>query len=400
MQEIEKRIESLKNNPIFHMSLGSRELFHSNFLGWLGERHLLILLNSLLPGEALITEQGCPLKADAILREESNIDLLVQFTKDNQKCLMAVELKVKDILRRPQLDRYDNSIQIMRKKPELSESVVYKIALTLTKPSGDFGDWQIVTFGDLSDRLQSGIEKLVGDEQVFLRNYCNFIQDLSYLAEVVSEVADNNFERLAPFKKGFFPDLMIQKRLQDELRLHSTFEKVLVTKLAHALAEEALQSKDLGHLTSLFSSSPKDYNGDDIFLTSSGGFERGNGFTSISLNKWFSDQTKSGKSLLSVGIMLQTNQYRLMISHPSFNFTRGNANNERRRNQMYDYVKDFESLDWLRCEDKLNLRGYAPEWIYTVHPFPKERQALGIQVTNDLVRALQYLEQRTNSNNS
>lgn len=30
-------VETLKNNPIFQLSLSSKELFHSNFLAWLAE---------------------------------------------------------------------------------------------------------------------------------------------------------------------------------------------------------------------------------------------------------------------------------------------------------------------------------------------------------------------------
>ena len=30
-------VENLKNNPIFQLSLSSKELFHSNFLAWLAE---------------------------------------------------------------------------------------------------------------------------------------------------------------------------------------------------------------------------------------------------------------------------------------------------------------------------------------------------------------------------
>ena len=32
---IDKQVEELKNNPIFSMSLSSKELFHSNFWAWL-----------------------------------------------------------------------------------------------------------------------------------------------------------------------------------------------------------------------------------------------------------------------------------------------------------------------------------------------------------------------------
>lgn len=33
-------IEDLKKNPIFAMSLSSKELFHSNFWAWLFERNI------------------------------------------------------------------------------------------------------------------------------------------------------------------------------------------------------------------------------------------------------------------------------------------------------------------------------------------------------------------------
>ena len=34
---MEKFVETLNNNPIFQLSLSSKELFHSNFLAWLAE---------------------------------------------------------------------------------------------------------------------------------------------------------------------------------------------------------------------------------------------------------------------------------------------------------------------------------------------------------------------------
>ncbi len=41
---MEKFVETLNNNPIFQLSLSSKELFHSNFLAWLAERQYTLCI--------------------------------------------------------------------------------------------------------------------------------------------------------------------------------------------------------------------------------------------------------------------------------------------------------------------------------------------------------------------
>jgi hypothetical protein len=389
--EINELIESLKENPIFHMSLGSRELFHSNFLAWLSERHLPTLLNSLLHDSAAPSKWSSVLKPVRVEREKHNIDLLVEFIHAGRKSLLAVEVKVKDVLRSWQLIGYSKKIADIIKEREISQENVHKVALTLTEPSGEFPTWQVVTFQELSKRLLSIDSSLNGDNGVFIRCYREFIHDLSCLTAKVAEISNTRFTELAPLKKGFFPDEKIEEKIEDGLRLHSTFGKLLVTKLAHSLGEEAINSDDLKQFKTFFSDSAE-YDGDKIFMAASGGFERGNGFTSISINKWLPAKAKAKKVLLSVGVMLQGGSYRLIITHPSFDFERGPASDEARRKKMYECVNNVQCLGWLQCEGKESLRGYAPKYIYTSQDIPMDRKSLGIKIINDLTRALDYVE--------
>lgn len=46
-KSIDEIIQSLKGNPMFHLSLGSKELFHSNFLEFLWEQNPATFLNIL-----------------------------------------------------------------------------------------------------------------------------------------------------------------------------------------------------------------------------------------------------------------------------------------------------------------------------------------------------------------
>lgn len=390
--EINELIQSLKENPIFHMSLGSRELFHSNFLAWLGERHLPTLLNSLLHDSASPSKWSTVLKPVRVEREKHNIDLLVEFIHAGQRCLLAVEIKVKDVLRRSQLIGYNKKIENIIEKREIARENVHKVTLTLTEPLGELPTWQVVTFQELSERLLPIDSNLNGDNKVFLRYYREFIHDLSRLTTKVAEVSNARFTELAPFKKGFFPDAKIEKKIEDGLRLHSTFGKLLVTKLAHSLGEEATQSDDLKRFKDFFSDSTE-YDGDRIFMMASGGFERGNGFTSISINKWLPAKAKAKKALLSVGVMLQGGSYRLIITHPSFDFERGPASDEARREKMFECVKTVQCLGWLQCEGKVSLKGYAPKYIYTAQEIPMDRKSLGRKIIDDLTRALCYVEE-------
>lgn len=83
-------VDDLKHNPIFAMSLGSKELFHSNFLEWLltdetlkdktkGLRHLLI-------GSS---EQ----KNFHVYREKYNFDLLIANGEETEDELKNKEIK-------------------------------------------------------------------------------------------------------------------------------------------------------------------------------------------------------------------------------------------------------------------------------------------------------------------
>lgn len=392
--EIDELIGSLKENPIFHMSLGSRELFHSNFLAWLGERHLPTLLNGLLNDNVSPSKWGTALEAKSVEREKHNIDLLVKFEHSGQEWLLAVEVKVKDILRPTQLSEYDKDIDKVIKDLNIAPENVYKVALTLTVPSGEFHPWKIVTFQELSERLHSIDSILNRDNEVFLRYYRKFIHDLSRLTATVAKVSDASFTELSPFAKNIFPDDEINKKLEKDLRLHSTFGKLLATRLAHSLTKELTHSDVLEKFHVHYDSS-EGYKGDEIFIAASGGFERGNAFTSITVNKWVPNRESGTKEFLSMGIMLQNGEYRLIISHSSFNFKRGRANDEIRRNQMKECAHKVQCLDWLQGERNLNLHGYAPKYIYTVRPIPRNREDLGSQVIYDLTKALDVVEQES-----
>lgn len=77
-EQIQNTIKSLKENPVFAMSLGGKELFHSNFLAWLfleGKSNQNIKKYFGLAGHDILE----------VYREKFHMDLIVVSWKDNSK---------------------------------------------------------------------------------------------------------------------------------------------------------------------------------------------------------------------------------------------------------------------------------------------------------------------------
>ena len=128
MSNIKEDLECLEKSTMFHMSLGSKELFHSNFLHWLAENywdffievmHKLAGLESFWwenvngPNGKIYSQNNNNLK---VLRENRNFDLSIyildsEIVDEEEKKqiwipVLVLENKVKSLPYKEQLDSY------------------------------------------------------------------------------------------------------------------------------------------------------------------------------------------------------------------------------------------------------------------------------------------------------
>jgi len=150
--QIAKNIENLKNNPLFQMSLGSKELFHSNILAWLMETNIKIAEKIFHDWKIIYSKQN--LIDIKIERERYNIDLLVTVELTNKsKLLIVVENKLKSIPYPEQLDKYFEKINSLKEFNDINKKF---ILLSLTKPQFDLpGKWEFKGYSDLSDAISN-----------------------------------------------------------------------------------------------------------------------------------------------------------------------------------------------------------------------------------------------------
>ena len=111
--KLKEILDHLKANPIFKMSLGSKELFHSNFLEYLWEVNNLMfvrIINTLL---SYTDTQLSETIHYYLRREKENFDISLYHYLDNKEDNKIVydlilENKVKSIPYKEQLEKYEN----------------------------------------------------------------------------------------------------------------------------------------------------------------------------------------------------------------------------------------------------------------------------------------------------
>ena len=241
-ESIQTIVNELDGNTMFRLSLGSKELFHSNFLEFLWGQDkdaFLTMLRKLLPEDkksliVKLQEEEIE-KHLQIARERENLDLCIYYHVEDQEieesadeenndaesqdieenhndeekrmgkndvyCII-IENKVKSIPYKSQLDGYINKVNKQNQKSTISKLIkgnkipqmfskdsfqpVY-LLLSLTKEFSqkglieDAGQWNIIHY----DVLAKQIEETYGVDNVYVNDYVTFIKKLDTLGEKV-----------------------------------------------------------------------------------------------------------------------------------------------------------------------------------------------------------------------
>jgi hypothetical protein len=174
--EFEMLCNALKQEPLLHVSLGSKELFHSNLLAWMvrcfPERARLVFEPWLRPADWF--------SEDRARREFKHLDLVVELV-DHQA--IVIENKMFALPDEQQLARYSEGVTAVRGDPTL-------LLLSLTDPGWPSGTmtiggrtWKWVSYRDLAARLANQFAddsefsgQILAHEAVFVRLLCEVFE--------------------------------------------------------------------------------------------------------------------------------------------------------------------------------------------------------------------------------
>ena len=279
-EKIRLIVNNLRKNPVFRMSLASKELFHSNMLAWLLESRsddennqpseiAQALAKLFMPDYTVLT----------VLRERGHFDLLVVLLpakdyndtiKSNltsiadffqnlgqlpevqedllKSCKFAVvENKFKSIPNKNQLEKYKKKAKIkFSKKIKMDDgnTTYYLLAPLVSLDNFEQCDgWERISWDKILDVLSKTKEKRDPFTATFMKYYADFLDNMLKLTKNIEE-------KLNSTDKPAFPDWQDISKLK-KIRIHDFYVKlwfsVLLNKIKEQISTEKLTLSEIGY---------------------------------------------------------------------------------------------------------------------------------------------------------
>lgn len=236
--DINNYIKELKNNFLFQASLGSKELFHSNFLAWLLEQKnsggeyepLKIFIENYIKLEFTDSNESIQ-----IVREEKNIDIVIKWKTKNQWSLVFIENKMKSIPTEGQLEDYNNKISQIKKIDKCEVNKIKKYLLTplpsnLVKSEITI-QWEQITYSKEIICFLNDIKKLnfeIEDIPLLIGKYISFIENQNSIFKEFGFDDDDTFLNLS---YDFYTENNAAMKSIRDLRLHDMILKNIHNKI-------------------------------------------------------------------------------------------------------------------------------------------------------------------------
>ena len=223
----------LESSPMFYLSSGSKELFHSNFLYWIGIKHRDLF-------EAIMTEL-CDIRDNwptnwEVKREYKNFDLSVVYkdgskNKPKEYFFIVLENKVKSLPDAGQLVSYQTEIQKANKNKVCNCVLLSLVTSGANLDSINKNNWKIKNYEDLVQIITNQTQQSSTiKHKVFIEDYCDYVSTLSNVAESWELKKSDQY-------------LTSDSDLID-LRLDDVYQKLRYSQMA-VLLEEALKEGDV-----------------------------------------------------------------------------------------------------------------------------------------------------------
>ena len=221
-------VNSLQSSPLFQLSLTSKELFHSNFLYWLGVtyRDLFKETFSNLGCRTAAWPEGWTVEREYKAAKSISLDLCVKGPGKRGKIYLILENKVKSIPNQQQLNRY---VAIRNVAPTcdfilLSLATDFPDKDQIDVNSG--GKWIVWNYGDLAAALDKALTSCGGNVRPFhkaiLEDYIQMVRGL-----------DGLFGHLTVDDNGRYCDNVSQ--VYANLRMDDVYEKIRTSLIAEKL---------------------------------------------------------------------------------------------------------------------------------------------------------------------
>lgn len=216
-------VNSLQSSPLFHLSLTSKELFHSNFLYWLGVtyRDLFKETFSNLGCRTAAWPEDWTVEREYKAAKSISLDLCVKGPGKKGKIYLILENKVKSIPNQQQLNRYAANGNLA----DTCDFILLSLATDFPDKDqidvNSGGKWIVWNYGDLAAALDKALTSCGGNVRPFhkaiLEDYIQMVRGL-----------DGLFGHLTVDDNGRYCDNVSQ--VYANLRMDDVYEKIRTSK--------------------------------------------------------------------------------------------------------------------------------------------------------------------------
>jgi hypothetical protein len=379
----------LNKNPMFHLSLGSKELFHSNFWAFLWDQNpkaFLELLNDLCLNSInvadLLNEKELTLD-----REKENFDICIHHKEGKKEIYdIIIENKVKSIPYKEQLEDYEDKVR-KHQKGRTIKNILLTLADNFPNANNIKG-WIIVSYKALAQKLKSSKSDFSSSNRQILQyieDYIDFIKQLTPLKDKILEDLKNNGpyhqqEDINTFHKYKLSDLYIKLRgayfiglIKD--KLESTYKK---------------NGVDVEYFTSSkFEERRRGGSGEKTMIWLHSGMNRGKSTVTASINPANSENLYE--------LQIEGDQYRHMFNQNGLVAKRGSVSKNLLNIPYFDYnnLPSKVNNNWA---GKSDFNQYKPNYLYKYVKFDSEikvNEMIDILV-EDIQNVLRYRDKCEN----
>lgn len=265
MSNFEDNISFLKQSPVFSMSLGSKELFHSNFWAWIIEQEEgRPFINVFFPDFKLSDFKE-------VKREDGNRDLVI---RNNAGQEYVIENKIKSYPSKEQLEKY-----------ECFRGVITGIK----KPPFKCPEkWEFIGYKEIGEKLKDIASKFSND---FNRR---IIEEYSKVVLAIDALIDESLDE----KKGYLSFWTENIGKLKEIRMLDVYKKAKADDFAEYCGDLMEKTKLLIKKTDW-----------DCWISRS--FHNGKATLSFEIQKGHKDGYKG-----MIGVQIEDDQFRLFLGVP------------------------------------------------------------------------------------
>lgn len=353
----------LNKNPMFHLSLGSKELFHSNFLAFLWDQNpkaFLELLNDLCLNSINVADL-LNKKELTLDREKENFDICIHHKEGKKEIYdIIIENKVKSIPYKEQLEDYEDKVR-KHQKGRTIKNILLTLADNFPNANNIKG-WIIVSYKALAQKLKSSKSDFSSSNRQILQyieDYIDYIKQLTPLKDKILEDLKNNGpyhqqEDINTFHKYKLSDLYIKLRgayfiglIKD--KLESTYKK---------------NGVDVEYFTSSkFEERRRGGSGEKTMIWLHSGMNRGKSTVTASINPANSENLYE--------LQIEGDQYRHMFNQNGLVAKRGSVSKNLLNIPYFDYnnLPSKVNNNWA---GKSDFNQYKPNCLYKYVKFDSE----------------------------